>query len=385
MRKVYLDHAATTPVRPEVLNTMEPYFVEQYGNPSSLHQFGRWNRAAIESARDKVAELLGTEPEEIYFTSGGTESDNLVIKGIGLMNLGKGGHFITSKIEHKAVLESVRFMEKLGFDATYLDVDGFGFVSPDDLKRAIRPDTLLVSVMMANNEVGSIEPIAELAKIAHNNGTLFHTDAVQAFGKIPVRAKELDFDFAAASAHKFYGPKGVGMCYIKREHKSKLVPLISGGVHELKMRAGTENVPGVMGLAKALELAVNGLEKDSARVKKLTDMLFKGLNDALDGVSLNGHPTNRLDSLLNLSFDKVEGESLLLSMDMQGIALSSGSACTSESLEASHVLEAMGFDPLRTHSCIRFSLGRENTEEDIEYVLRVMPPIIEKLRSVSVL
>ncbi len=385
MRKVYLDHAATTPVRPEVFEAMEPYFVEQFGNPSSLHQFGRWNRAAVEEARDRIARLLGVAPEEIYFTSGGTESDNLVIKGIGFKNLDKRGHFITSKIEHKAVIETIAFMEKIGFTATYLDVDQFGLVSPDDLKKAIRDDTLLVSIMAANNEVGTIEPIEELARVAHERGVPFHTDAVQVFGKMPVDLNAMGIDFAAASAHKFYGPKGTGFCYIKREHKSKITPLIHGGSQERGLRAGTDNVPGIIGTAKALELALAELDTESVRIKRLADMLLNGLTDALDGVLLNGHPTNRLSCLMNLSFDKVEGESVLLSLDMQGIALSSGSACSSASLQASHVLEAMGCDPLRAHSCIRFSLGRGNTEEDIEYVLRVVPPIIERLRSVSVL
>ncbi|HHS51116.1 MAG TPA: cysteine desulfurase [candidate division Zixibacteria bacterium] len=385
MRKVYLDHAATTATRPEVLTAMEPYIVEQFGNPSSLHQFGRWTNAAVEEARDRVAELMGAKPEEIYFTSGGTESDNMVIKGIGWKNFEKRGHFITTKVEHKAVLETVAFMEKLGFTATYLDVDENSLVSPDDLRKAIRDDTLLVSIMMVNNEVGTIEPIAELAEVAHERGVAFHTDAVQAFGKIPVDVRELGVDFLAMSGHKFYGPKGVGVCYVKRESKKLLMPHTHGGSHESGLRAGTLNVPGIVGFAKAFELAIGELDAEHARQKKLADMLFNGFNDALDGVQLNGHPTDRIPSLLNLSFDKVEGESILLSLDMQGIAVSSGSACSSKSLEPSHVLIAMGCDHLRAHSCIRFSLGRENTEEDIEYVLRVVPPIIERLRSVSAL
>lgn len=385
MRKVYLDHSATTPTRLEVLEAMLPFFNEQYGNPSSLHQYGQWTRAAIEESRDRVARLIGAESEEIIFTSGGTESDNMVIKGVGFKNFEKRGHFITSKIEHKAVLEAVKFMEKLGYAATYLDVDKYGMVHPETLKEAIREDTILVSIMAANNEVGTIQPIRELVEVAHERGVLFHTDAVQAFGKIPVDVRDWDVDFLAASGHKFYGPKGIGFCYIKDSAKKSLRRLIDGGSHEIGMRAGTENLASIVGIAKALELAAGELDSEPERERALADMLYKGLTDALDGVDLNGHPTMRLPGFLNLSFAKVEGESMLLSLDMQGIGLSSGSACTSGSLEASHVLTAMGLDPIRAHSSLRFTLGRQNNVEDIEYVLRVLPPLIEKLRSVSML
>jgi len=385
MRKVYMDHSATTPTRPEVVEAMIPYFAEQYGNPSSLHQFGQWTRAAIEEARDRIAKLIGATPEEIYYTSGGTESDNFVITGVGFRHFEERGHIITSKVEHKAVLESVKFMEKIGFTATYLDVDKFGTVHPDTLREAIRDDTMLVSIMMANNEVGTIEPIKELAEIAHEHGALFHTDAVQAFGKIPVNVEDLGVDFLASSGHKFYGPKGIGICYIKNSARNEISSLIHGGTHESGKRAGTENVPGIIGYAKALELAIADIDIEPDREGKLTEMLHKGLTDALDGVTLNGHPKNRLPGLVNLSFARVEGESMLLSLDLQGIALSSGSACTSGSLESSHVLSAMGCEPLQAHSSIRFSLGRDNNEEDVEYVLRVLPPLIEKLRSMSML
>ncbi len=380
-----MDHSATTPTRSEVVDAMLPYFTEQYGNPSSLHQFGQWTRAAIEEARDRVAKLIGAESEEVYFTSGGTESDNMVIKGVGFKNFEKRGHFITSKIEHKAVLEPVKFMEKLGFTATYLDVDEYGLVHPETLKDSMRDDTILVSIIAANNEVGTIEPIKELAEIAHEKGVLFHTDAVQAFGKIPVDVKDLDVDFLASSGHKLYGPKGMGICYIKDSAKRELLSLIDGGTHEIGKRAGTENVAGIIGYAKALELAINELDSEPDRERQLADMLYKGLTDALEGVLLNGHPELRLPGFLNLSFDKVEGESMLLSLDMQGIALSSGSACTSGNLEPSHVLSAMGLEPIRAHSSLRFTLGRQNNDEDVEYVLRILPPLIEKLREVSML
>jgi len=385
MRKVYMDHSATTATRPEVVEAMLPFFAEQFGNPSSLHQFGQWTKAAIEEARERAANLLGAKPEEIYFTASGTESDNMVIKGVGFKNFDERGHIITSKIEHKAVLESVKFMEKIGFDATYLDVDKYGVVSPDTLREAIRDDTILVSIMMANNEVGTLEPIKELAQVAHEREVPFHTDAVQAFGKLPVNVEELGVDFLASSGHKFYGPKGVGLCYIRKSVRNKFESLLHGGSHEDNKRASTENVPGIIGYAKALELAVEEQQEEAERQWKLANMLYDGLRDHLDGVYLNGHPTDRLPGFLNLSFDKVEGESMLLSLDMQGIALSSGSACTSGSLEASHVLTAMGCDPVLAHGTLRFTLGRENTEEDVEYVLRVLPPIIEKLRSVSML
>ena len=385
MERVYMDHSASTAVRPEVVEAMLPFFSEQFGNASSLHQFGRWTRAAIEEARDRVAKAIGAESEEIYFNSGGTEGNNAAIQGVAFKNFAGRGHLITSKVEHKAVLMPVKFMQSLGFDATFLDVDEYGWVDPDDLRKAIRDDTILVSVMMANNEVGTIEPIKELAAIAHEKGVLFHTDAVQCLGKMPVNVNELGVDFLSLSGHKFYGPKGMGIFYIRKSARDSIVELIRGGTHESHMRAGTENVPGIIGIAKAVELAVADLETEAPRQKKLGDMLYEGFLDHLDKVHLNGHPTNRLPGLVNLSFEGVEGESILLSLDMQGIAVSTGSACASKSLSPSHVLEAMGCDPLIMHSAARFSLGRENTEEDIDYVLRVVPPIIEKLRDVSVL
>lgn len=385
MRKVYLDHSATTPTRAEVVEAMIPFFTEQFGNPSSLHQFGQWAHAAVEEARDRVAKILHVDPSEIVFTSGGTESDNMVIKGIGLKNIDKKGHFITSKIEHKAVLETVKYMEKLGFKATYLDVDEFGVVDPSGLEKAIRDDTILVSIMMANNEVGTIEPIEELAKIAQSREIPFHTDAVQAFGKIPVDIGSLGVDFLASSGHKFYGPKGVGICYIKKSMKSKLAPCFHGGSHESGRRAGTLNVPGIVGYAKALEIAFEEQKREFERQNKLADKLLEGLKSQLDGITLNGHPTKRLPGFLSISIDKIEGESLLLSLDMQGIAASTGSACSSGSLEPSHVLIAMGCDPVRAHGSLRLTLGRDNSDEDIEYVLRVLPPIVERLRSVSML
>jgi len=383
MRKVYFDHAATTPTRSEVVDAMIPYFTEQFGNPSSLHQYGQWTRAAIEEARDRIANLLGVKSSEIIFTSGGTESDNMAIKGVCLANLDKPGHIITSSIEHHAVLYAVQYAKKLGFETTFLDVDQEGFVNPDDLRKAIKKDTMLVSIMTGNNETGTIEPIKELAEVAHEFDVPFHTDAVQAVGKIPLNINELGVDFLASSAHKLYGPKGMGICYIKEDARDKIESISHGGSHEFNMRPGTENIAGIIGYARALELAVREMKTETMVLNELTEMLFEGMNNHLDGVHLNGPKDNRLPGFLNLSFDDVSGESMLMSLDMQGIAVSSGSACASGENEPSHVLLSMGLDPIRAHSSLRFSLGRSNSEDDIDYILRVFPPMVEKLRMVS--
>lgn len=381
MKKVYLDYNATTPVHPEVINAMLPFYEEIFGNASSIHQFGQQARKAIYEVREKVAEFIGAEPEEIVFTSGGTESDNLAIKGVAYANEKKGKHIITSSIEHHAVLNSCKYLEKQGFQVTYLAVDKYGLVDPDDVKRAITKETILITIMHANNEVGTIEPISEIGKIAKEKGIYFHTDAVQSVGKIPVNVNELNVDLLSLSAHKIYGPKGIGVLYIRKG--TRIQSLIHGGHHEKNRRAGTENVPGIVGLGKAIEIAKSSMDKESIYLTNLRNRLHSGIIEKIDYVQLNGHPEKRLPNTLNMSFEFVEGESIILSLDMKGIAVSSGSACTSGSLEPSHVLKSMGVDPSVAQGSIRFSLGKDNTEEDINYVLEVLPEIISRLRTMS--
>jgi cysteine desulfurase len=384
MKQVYLDHSATTPVRQEVLEAMLPYFSEEYGNASSVHGFGQRARNAIEGAREKVASLLGASPEEIIFTSGGTESDNLAIKGLAAAPHVRGKQVVTSAIEHHAVLNTCTALEKQGFAVVQLPVDRHGLVDAEELRQALakaKGDVALVSIMMANNEVGTIEPIRELAAVAAEASVPFHTDAVQAVGKVPVDVRELGVDLLSLSAHKFYGPKGVGALYVRSG--TRIQPLQHGGHHEKNLRAGTEDVPGIMGLARALELACEEMETEAQRLHELRDRLQEGLMDRIPDSLLNGHPVKRLPHLLNMSFENVEGESILLSLDAVGIAASTGSACTSGTLEPSHVLTAMGIPPEIAHGSLRFSLGRVNTAEDIEYVLEKLPPIIERLRQMS--
>jgi cysteine desulfurase len=380
-RKIYLDHNATTPVHPEVLEAMLPFYKEGFGNASSIHSFGREAKVALEESREKVAKLLNTDPLEIYFTSGGTESDNLAVKGIAWANRKKGNHIITSKIEHHAILESCKYLEREGFEVTYLPVDKYGLVEPDELKKNIRKETILVSIMHANNEVGTIEPIPELSKIAKENGVYFHTDAVQSTGKIKIDVNSLGVDLLSLSAHKFYGPKGVGAIYITRG--VRLTPLAHGGHHEKARRAGTENVPGIVGLAKALEIANRDMEKEDNRLKNLSERFFERITEKIPDVYLNGHPELRIPNTLNLSFKGVEGESIILSLDLKGIAVASGSACTSGTLEPSHVLSAMGVPPDLAQSSLRFSFGRSNTIDDIDYVVEVLPEIVSRLRAMS--
>ncbi len=380
MRKVYLDHAATTPVHPEVLVAMLPYFRNYFGNPSSVHSFGRDARKAVDAAREAVAKAIGADPREVFFTSGGTESDNIAIQGVALARKQNGKHIVTSKIEHHAVLDTCHFLESQGYDVTYLPVDETGLVSVADFEAALRPDTILVSIMHANNEMGAIQPIKEMAAIARAKKITFHTDAVQTVGSIPVDVKDLGVDLLSFSAHKFYGPKGIGVLYIKKGTRMK--PLYHGGSQERKYRPGTENHVGIVGLAKALELATEGLKSRQARIQALRDKLIAGLL-ALPEVKLNGHPTQRLPGNANVSVRYVEGESLILSLDMQGIAVSSGSACTSGSLEPSHVLLAMGLTHEEAHGSLRLTLGIDNTEEDVEYVLSAMPAVVERLRQMS--
>lgn len=379
-RKIYLDNAATTRVRPEVLEAMLPCFTEDFGNASSVHSFGRKTQRAVDEAREKVAGLLGATASEIYFTSGGTEADNWAVKGYALKHQDKGRHIITSAIEHHAVLHSFETLKKQGFDVTLLPVDVNGVVRPETLKAAMRPDTTFVSIMMANNEIGTIEPIAELAKIAHEGGAVFHTDAVQAVGHIPVNVKELGVDMLTLAAHKFHGPKGIGALYIRRG--LNLNNLMDGGAHERGRRAGTTNHPGIIGLAKALELSVVNMPETAPRITALRNRLIQGVLQIRDA-RLNGHPTERLPGNANFSFSGMEGEALVLSLDIAGIAASSGSACSSGSLEPSHVLMAIGVPIGAAQSALRLSLGEDNTEEEIDYTIGKVAQIIERLRAMS--
>jgi cysteine desulfurase len=380
-RKVYLDHNATTPVHPEVLEAMLPFYKEKFGNASSIHSFGREAKVALDESREKVAKFLNADPLEIYFTSGGTESDNLAIKGVAWANKNKGKHIITSSIEHHAVLESCKFLEREGFEVTYLPVDRYGIVDPEELRKNLRKDTIIVTIMYANNETGIIEPIEEFSKIAKEIGVYFHTDSVQAGGKIKIDVNKLGVDLLSLSAHKFYGPKGVGALYIRRG--VRLTPLAHGGHHEKARRAGTENIPGIVGLAKALEIAHRDMEKEGERLKNLTNSFFEKVTKKIPDVFMNGHPEKRIPNTLNLSFKGVEGESIILNLDLKGIAVASGSACTSGSLEPSHVLSAMGVAPDLAQSSLRFSFGRSNTIEDVDYVVEVLPEIVSKLRAMS--
>jgi len=381
MKKIYLDHNATTPMRPEVLDAMLPYFKEKFGNASSIHGFGRDAKVALEEAREKVAEILGASSSEIFFTSGGTESDNLATKGTAFANRKKGRHIVTSKIEHHAILESCKFLEKEGFEVTYLPVNFRGLIDPEDLSNAIRDDTTLVSIMYANNEVGIIQPIEQLSKIAKKMKIYFHTDAVQAAGKIPIDVQKLNVDMLSVSGHKIYGPKGVGAIYIRKG--VRIAPLSHGGHHERSRRAGTENVPAIVGLAKALELVVGEMENQNKHLRNLTEAFYKKLMESIPDVVLHGDLDRRIPNTLNLSFKGVEGESIILSLDMKGVAVASGSACTSGTLEPSHVLSAMGVDPAIAQGAIRFSFGRDTAMQDVEYVAGILPEIVQRLRSMS--
>jgi len=381
MCRIYLDHAATTPTHPDVVKAMLPFFTDAFGNPSSIYSYGQEAKAAVEKARTKTAELIGARSEEIVFTSGGTEADNFALKGVAYANGHKGNHIITTSIEHHAVMEVCKFLGRRGFTITYLPVDEYGLVDPDDVRKAITTKTMLISIIHANNEVGTIEPVSEIGKIAKEAEVFFHTDAVQTVGHIPVNVDELKVDLLSISAHKFYGPKGVGALYVRKG--TKLVPLMQGGEQEKMRRAGTENVPAVAGLGKAVELAGQEMDKEAERLVGLRDKLIKGLMDKVDHIRLNGHPTTRLPNNINVSVDFVEGESMLLNLDLEGICASTGSACSSASLEPSHVLLALGLSPEQAHGSLRFTLGRENSEEDMERVLDVLPGIVGKLRAMS--
>ncbi|MEA1944093.1 MAG: cysteine desulfurase NifS [Euryarchaeota archaeon] len=375
MKRIYLDHAATTAVDRAVVQAMMPYFTQAFGNASSLHSFGREAKYALDSARQTIADALGAQTNEIIFTSGGTESNNFALKGIGK------GHIITSSIEHPSILNTCRYLSDHGYNVTYLPVDADGLVDPGDVESAINSDTKLISVMHANNEIGTIQPIDEIGAIARDNSIPFHTDAVQSFGKTEIDLQKMNIDMLSLSSHKIYGPKGVGALYIRKG--VKIDPLMHGGGHERGLRAGTENIPGIVGFAKAASLIIERFGSDTEHLIKLQDMLIDGAMNSIDDVFLNGHPTKRLPNNVNLRFKFVEGESLLMHLDMKGIAVSTGSACSSASLEPSHVLLALGLAPEDIHGSIRFTLGRENTEEEIRYVLDVLPEIIDKLRAIS--
>ena len=375
MERIYLDHAATTAMDHEVVQAMMPYFTQASGNASSLHSFGREAKHALDSARQTIADALNAQTDEIIFTSGGTESNNFALKGIGK------GHIITSSIEHPSILKTCRYLNDHGCDVTYLPVDADGMVDPGDVESAINSDTKLISVMHANNEIGTIQPISEIGAIAKDHGILFHTDAVQSFGKTEIDVRNMNIDLLSVSSHKIYGPKGVGALYIRKGVKIK--PLMHGGGHEMGMRASTENIPGIVGFAKAASLAVERFESDTRHLTGLKDMLIAGVMDSIDDVTLNGNPTERLPNNANLRFAFVEGESLLMHLDMKGIAVSTGSACSSASLDPSHVLLAIGIAPEDIHGSIRFTLGRGNTESEIKYVLEVLPEIVGKLRAMS--
>ena len=381
MKRIYLDYAATTPTHPEVVKVMLPYFNNAFGNPSSIYSYGQEAKGAIEEARTKVAELIGARDEEIVFTSGGTEADNFALKGVAFANENGGNHIITSSIEHHAVIEPCKFLERRGFSVTYLTVDEYGLVDPDDVRKAINDKSIIISVMYANNEVGTIEPITEIGRIAKEAGICFHTDAVQAVGHIPVDVSELGVDLLSMSAHKLYGPKGVGALYIRKG--TKLVTFMHGGEQERRRRASTENVPGIVGFGKAAELAQQEMSEEAERLTYLRDQLIKDLLEQIDHTRLNGHPIMRLPNNVNVSVDYVEGESMVLNLDLEGICASTGSACSSSSLEPSHVLLAMGLAHEQAHGSLRFTLGKWTTEEELEQVLDILPRIVAKLRAMS--
>jgi len=378
---IYFDHAATTAVKPQVLEAMLPYFSENYGNASSIYTIGQQSRAAVEAAREQVASALSCLPREVYFTAGGSESDNWAIKGSAFENRQKGNHIITSCIEHHAVLHTCQYLEKQGFEVTYLPVNEYGEVSVEDVKNAIREDTILITIMFANNEIGTIQPISEIGKIAAEHKILFHTDAVQAVGAVPINVKEMGIDMLSLSAHKFGGPKGIGALYIRGG--VRVDNLVHGGAQERNKRAGTENLAGIVGLGKAIELATADITTKSEKIAAMRDYIMNGILTKIPYTRLNGHPTNRLCGNVNISFEFIEGEGMLLLLDMNGIAASSGSACTSGSLDPSHVLLAIGLPHGIAHGSLRISLGEENTMEDADRLLEILPGIIDRLRQMS--
>ncbi len=381
MRRVYLDHIAATPVHPEVVEAMLPYLRENFGNPQSLHSVGQQALEAIEEAREKVARLIKAKEEEVYFTSSGSESNNFALKGIALAHRTKGNHIVVSAIEHFSVLHSLKFLENLGFDATLVPVDKWGLVDPSDVNKAINSKTILVSIMLANGEVGTIEPISEISKICRSKGIIFHTDAVDAVGNIPVDVEELGVDALSLSGNQFYGPQGSGALYLRKG--TRILPLIDGGIQEKGRRAGTENVAGIVGLGQAAEIALRELRGREEKAKFLRDLLIRELPRRVEHVQLTGHPELRLPHHASFCVEFIEGEAMLLNLDMQGVSASSGSACTSKALKASHVLLAMGFDHATAQGSVVFSLLEETSKEDINYLLDIFPPIVERLRKMS--
>lgn len=378
---IYLDNAATTQVHPEVLEAMLPFFTEDYGNPAAFYNFSQKAKKAVDEARENVANLIGAKPEEIYFTGGGSESDNWAIKATAEAYQHKGKHIITSKIEHHAVLHTCQWLEKKGFEVTYLDVDEDGVVKLEELKAAIRPDTILITIMAANNEIGTIQPLKEIGEIAKEHGVLFHTDAVQAFAHIPINVDEMHIDMLSASGHKIHGPKGIGAMYIRKG--VKILSYIHGGAQERRRRAGTHNVPGIVGMGKAVELASKNMETESKKIAELRDYLIAQVLEKVPYARLNGHKTNRLPNNANFCFRFIEGEGMLILLDQAGICGSSGSACTSGSLDPSHVLLAIGLPHEIAHGSLRLSLSEKTTKEEIDYTVEKLAVIIERLRSMS--
>ncbi len=381
MRRIYLDHAATTPLNPEALEAMLPYFKEFYGNPTSHHDVGQEAKNACEDARAKVAALIGAKPDEIVFTSCGTESNNMALKGVAWASQPKGKHIIISQIEHHSILNAAKALEKMGFEVSYLPVDKYGLVNPKEVEKTIRPDTILISIMHANNEIGTVEPISEISKTAKAKGILFHTDAVSSVGTISVNVNELGVDLLSLAANQFYGPKGVGALYIRKG--VKITPLFHGGIQENGRRAGTDNVPGIVGMGKAAELGQRDLRKRMERILPLREKLIKGLLDKITHIYLNGHPVQRLPGNVSVSIEYIEGESMSLFLNMEGVMVATGSSCASHALKVSHVLTAIGVEPALAQGSLLLSLGLDNTAEDIDYVLEKLPPIVERLRKMS--
>ena len=383
IKKIYLDYAATTPVDPRVVKAMLPYFSEKFGNTMSLHSFGQEAKEALEESRGVIADLMGAKPQEIIFTGSASESNNLALKGVALAkaSANQGGHIIISPIEHACVMESARWLESQGFEITRLKVDKYGLVSPDDVKKAIKKDTILVSIMHANNEIGTIEPIEEIGKICREKGIYFHTDAAQSFGKIPIDVNKMNIDLMTVSSHKMYGPKGAAALFIRKG--TKIEPLIHGGGHESGLRSSTVNVAAIVGFAEAARICEREMKKEAKREIKLRDKLIKGVLEKIEGSYLNGHPRERLPNNINFSFPGIEGESLIMQLDFLGIAASTGSACSSEKLEPSHVLLAIGLKPEQAHGSLRLSLGKWTKEKDINYVLEVLPKVVKRLREIA--
>lgn len=381
MTRIYLDHNATTPVRSEVFDAMEPFFRDRFGNASSIHRYGQDARSAVEEARAQVAGLVNGRPGEIYFTSGGTESDNLALKGVAYARRAYGRHVITTNIEHSAVLNSCGFLEREGFEVTYLPVDEYGRIDPGQVADALTDQTILISVMHANNEIGTVQPVDEIGRIARENGVCFHTDAVQSAGKLPVDVEAMHADLLSLSGHKIYGPKGVGAIYIRKG--IEIEPTAHGGHHENDVRSGTENTVGIVGLGKAAELAAEEREREYRHLSELRGALEERIREEIEGTQVNGHPERRLPGTLNVSFPGAEGESLIMSLDLAGIAVSTGSACTSGAIEPSHVLLALGRDPRTALGSVRFSFGRGNTMGEVDYVMSRLPGIVSRLREVS--